>query len=91
MKSLPKKCTEILLPYIKHSTTSDMFHDMVLCYYEAKAEAPKNISFVANEKIRELEKKNNCEYGVRLRTLYLDKCYNGSDRPLNEYFDPDNF
>ena len=91
LKSLPKKCTEILLPHIKHFTTPDMFHDMVLCYYEAKEEAPHNISFVANKKIRELKKKNNYEYGVSLRTVYLDKCYSDSGRPLIEYFDPDNF
>lgn len=91
MKSLPKECIEILLPHIKQSTTPDMFNDMVVCFYEAQAEAPHNISFVANEKIRELEKKNNYEYGVRLRTVYLDKCYNDTGIPLIENFNPDNF
>lgn len=81
----------MLKPHLKPSTPPDLIHDMIVCYYEAKAETPKNVSYTVNTKIRELKKKNNQEYGMRFKTISLDQCYYDSGKPLIEFFAPDNY
>lgn len=86
--SIPKAYAEVIIQFIKKSTTEDELHEMILCCYDAWAHSKRDAASRAITAIKDYFSERNREENILYnpyRNISLNQCIGDSTTPVSEW------